>query len=97
MLLKRLRELGARLSDIETALLEEHSKDWDEMAIEREGEEVLESLGAAGQAEIVQIRLALDRLNDGTYGVCATCGEEISAARLYAVPYAMVCRRCAAT
>ena len=55
-LLKRLRELGGRLEDIGAALAEEHSKDWEDMAIETEGEEVLEALCESGQAEIARIR-----------------------------------------
>lgn len=95
MLLTRLRELGARLTEIEQALLKEHSKDWEEMAVEREDEEMLEALGTAGQAEIENIRRALDRLNDGTYGSCEKCGADIAADRLEAVPYALLCYACA--
>ncbi|WP_425102204.1 TraR/DksA family transcriptional regulator [Tropicibacter sp. S64] len=94
-LLQRLRELGARLTEIEEALLKEHSKDWEEMAVEREDEEMLEALGEQGQAEAAQIRHALDLLAKGEYGYCQTCGETISDARLEAVPYAVQCRACA--
>jgi DnaK suppressor protein len=38
---------------------------------------------------------ALDRFNKGTYGRCRTCGGEIAAARLMAVPYAELCIGCA--
>ncbi|WGW03781.1 TraR/DksA family transcriptional regulator [Tropicibacter oceani] len=95
-LLTRLRELGGRLEDIGAALAEEHSKDWEDMAIETEGEEVLEALGESGQAEIARIRAALQRFSDGEYGACVKCGEEISAARLDVVPDAALCRTCAA-
>ncbi|WP_136441017.1 TraR/DksA family transcriptional regulator [Pacificoceanicola onchidii] len=95
MLLTRLRELGARLTEIEQTLLKEHSRDWEEMAVEREDEEMLESLGTASQAEIGHIRRALERLNEGSYGYCDKCGEEIAPARLEAVPYAVLCHACA--
>jgi RNA polymerase-binding transcription factor DksA len=30
----------------------------------------------------------------GLYGICKACGEDISAARLAAVPHASTCQRC---
>ena len=40
---------------------------------------------------LTEIRAALTRIEDGTYGVCVTCGEEIARERLEAVPYAARC------
>ncbi len=37
---------------------------------------------------------ALMRLHEGTYGVCAECGIEISEKRLQAVPFAKLCVEC---
>ena len=37
---------------------------------------------------------ALQRLEDGSYGTCAECDTEITAARLKAVPFAVLCRSC---
>ena len=53
-LLDRLGELDSRLHHIETELDEPHSKDWEENAVEREGDEVLEQLGHSGEAEIAR-------------------------------------------
>jgi DnaK suppressor protein len=39
---------------------------------------------------------ALTRLNEGTYGICADCGIEISEKRLAAVPFARYCVECQA-
>lgn len=39
---------------------------------------------------------ALTRLNEGTYGICAECGIEISERRLEAVPFAKLCVECQA-
>ncbi|MDF2460319.1 MAG: dksA [Nitrospira sp.] len=39
---------------------------------------------------------ALTRLNEGTYGICAECGVEISERRLEAVPFAKLCVECQA-
>ncbi len=37
---------------------------------------------------------ALDRVENGTYGICRTCGREIGRARLEAVPIATQCIAC---
>ena len=37
---------------------------------------------------------ALTRLHEGTYGICAECGIEISERRLQAVPFAKLCVEC---
>jgi RNA polymerase-binding transcription factor len=41
-----------------------------------------------------EVDAALRRVESGAYGKCAACGEEISAARLRAVPFAVRCRDC---
>jgi DnaK suppressor protein len=41
-----------------------------------------------------QVRAALDRIADGTYGACLQCEEEISPKRLKAVPWATLCIGC---
>jgi len=42
-----------------------------------------------------EINAALDRLDQGVYGRCATCGQGISNKRLQALPYARHCMACA--
>lgn len=37
---------------------------------------------------------ALRRYDEGSYGVCANCGEEIPLERLEALPHATLCIRC---
>jgi RNA polymerase-binding transcription factor DksA len=92
---KRLTELGARLAAIESELESHHEADWEELAVEREGDEVLEATGTAGLAEITQIRAALKRIATGEYGTCAHCGTAIAEARLDALPWTPLCRACA--
>jgi DnaK suppressor protein len=40
------------------------------------------------------VRLALRRIDDGTFGVCLHCEEEISPKRIAAVPWAPFCIQC---
>ncbi len=41
------------------------------------------------------IELALERIEDGVYGLCEECDGVISKTRLNAIPYAALCIRCA--
>jgi DnaK suppressor protein len=43
---------------------------------------------------LVQVTDALERFEQGKYGICENCGEEIDPARLEALPYATLCLRC---
>lgn len=43
---------------------------------------------------LADVREALRRLDDGTYGLCQSCGQAIDGARLEALPYASLCLSC---
>lgn len=45
---------------------------------------------------IRKIQAALQRLDDGVYGICEECGEDISLARLKARPVTRLCINCKA-
>lgn len=94
-LIARLADLDERLTEIEDELDSHQSKDWEELATEREGDEVLEQMGVSGQAEIRKIKAALARVDAGEYGFCVTCGGEISQERLDLIPHTPFCKRCA--
>jgi len=49
----------------------------------------------AVQVRLRQIGEAIARHDDGTYGVCEDCGNEIDIARLEAIPYTPLCLHCA--
>lgn len=95
VLSERLQDLTKRLTKIDAELESPKTRDWEDRAIETEGDEVLESLGHAGEAEIALIRAALRRMDRGEYGICVTCGEEISSERLDVLPFTPHCRNCA--
>ena len=41
-----------------------------------------------------QVRAALTRLDEGKYGICARCGNEINPERLKTIPYTAFCVNC---
>ncbi|MDE7065060.1 MAG: TraR/DksA C4-type zinc finger protein, partial [Desulfovibrionaceae bacterium] len=43
---------------------------------------------------IRKIQAALQRIEDGSYGLCEECGEEIGVARLKARPVTRLCINC---
>lgn len=90
----RLQELDARLHDVNHDLAEPKPADLDEQAIDIEDDEVLEGLGIAAQKETSLLKLALERIENGTFGICQKCGDPISQARLNAVVYAPLCKDC---
>ena len=45
-------------------------------------------------SRVQKIRLALERIDEGSYGTCLGCDTEISPKRLNAVPWAEYCVHC---
>ncbi|KRA82732.1 TraR/DksA family transcriptional regulator [Altererythrobacter sp. Root672] len=91
----QLAELQGRLERIETDLAEPLNPDLPEQATEMQDDD---SLG--GQAELVARQIAsteraLERIEDGSYGVCVQCGADIAEGRLEARPEAALCIECA--
>lgn len=43
---------------------------------------------------LIKIDVALQKINDGTYGICEDCGDEVSEERLRIMPFAIFCRDC---
>lgn len=71
-------------------------KDWEELAVLRENDEVISSLDDRTREQIREIEAALERLSEGTWGICTQCGEAISPARLEIMPTVATCIDCAA-
>ena len=90
----RIAELMQTARKIDAELKETPNPDFEENATEMEGDEVLESLGQAALTKIQQINAALERIDNGVYGACTSCGEPVGEVRLDAVPHAAQCMDC---
>jgi RNA polymerase-binding transcription factor len=71
---------------------DEHDPEGTTIAFERAQ---VAALLSDAQRELSDIDRALERLRDGTYGVCAHCGKPIAPERLAARPSAAMCIDCA--
>ncbi len=72
---------------------DEHDPDGTTVAYERAKTSAL--LDQA-EANLAEIDAALERVGAGAYGACASCGGDIGAARLEALPMTRTCVSCAA-
>ncbi len=91
----RLAELTSNITEIDNELRSLLPADWKEQATQLENQDALEGIEKSKLQEIHQIREALQRIGEGSYGVCAQCGETIDPRRLKALPTATRCIACA--
>lgn len=95
LLLTKKAELTERLDRITANVRRKLDADSKEQAKQLEDQEVVDALGNEAREELAKISAALMRLDNGTFGACANCGETIPADRLQAYPYAQECITCA--
>lgn len=91
----QLAELEQREHRISADLSEPVNPDWEEQAVELEGTDALRTQSALVGREIASVRRALARIEDGSYGICVRCGDEIAPERLAVRPEAALCIQCA--
>ena len=90
------------MTQIEDDALKDHSKttsiptDMEELGSDNAEQELTLDLLGSDKEILDQIEAAIQRIEDGSYGRCKECGEQIPKNRLDAIPYAADCERCAA-
>src|ERR1700689_2819085 len=65
-----------------------------DLASEERDREINFILSDRERVKLKQIDDALERLDDGSYGGCESCGLEIGEERLEAMPFSRLCRDC---
>jgi DnaK suppressor protein len=65
-----------------------------DQAVQSYQKEMLFSQGTSGHEQLALVRVALKRLNEGTYGECIHCGKTIGLKRLEALPWTPNCITC---
>ena len=94
-LLDKQQELSERIKATQATEGHEVKEGLDSNAQLWEVSEVREGLDDEAAQELNQVNDALARLDAGEYGFCKSCGNEIGAMRLEALPYATLCIDCA--
>ena len=91
----QLMELKERQDHFARDLAEPLNPDFSEQAVQMENDIPLEGQAALIAREIASVMRALTRIENGAYGKCVRCGDEIAAKRLEARPEAALCIECA--
>ena len=101
MLMEKKREIW---NDVKDKLFQQLGKDYrSEMdTVLDEGDKALSDLAEETGFTLVDLRRdtlekidhALKKLEEGTYGICEDCGNDISEQRLKALPFAVHCVEC---
>jgi DnaK suppressor protein len=89
----RRAELGGALRNREDIAIEKTPDALDEVQLAGERELAIRNLDRESNL-LRQVRGALARIADGSYGICMHCEEEISQKRLNAVPQTAFCIKC---
>ncbi|MGQ9505469.1 MAG: TraR/DksA family transcriptional regulator [Thermogutta sp.] len=65
-----------------------------DFALDSVQDEISSQLAEIESRELARIEKALQRMDEGEYGICEYCGCNIPMARLTALPYATLCVKC---
>ena len=75
-------------------LREQSAGDVVDFALDTAQDEISSQLAEVESRELAHIENALERMREGSYGMCEVCETNIPLARLQALPYATLCIQC---
>jgi RNA polymerase-binding protein DksA len=82
---------GSMDDEVDETHLDNHLAESATATVDREVDYTLEE---NSEHVLAEIDAALERIDDGTFGVCMRCGKEIPRERLEAIPYTTECIDC---
>jgi len=93
---EQLRELLSQSRDAVNELVEVRDTDADplDVAVTESNRDFTLRMAERERKLLTKIRHALERMNNGEYGVCESCGAPITFGRLMARPVATLCIDC---
>ena len=95
-LVQRQADIDANFQNINPVLLDLSSRPTEQL--DQASQEIAERINIRIQEREFKLRskieLALDKIENGTFGICEECGEEISQGRLMARPVTTLCIHC---
>lgn len=95
---------GERVAELRAALEQQRSFRTEQLAalaadaacaIDDPQDEVLATLRAGAEAALADIDAAIALIEEGVYGLCRSCDDDIPLERLEILPMAVLCMRCA--
>lgn len=89
-----MESLAGRNDQLSNLVADNEKGDEADIASDTIDRALLNSLGEADQNRLLMIDRALDRITQGTYGICLMCGKEIAEERLESIPSAALCIDC---
>ncbi len=90
------KELLAGGSDREEILIENAAEDFDRLQQQLNREVAIRNLDRESKL-LKEVQAALNRIDEGAFGVCLRCEEDIPEKRLRALPWAAYCVACQET
>jgi DnaK suppressor protein len=95
-LIKEKKSILNELIDEENILNEsnDYVEDSGEQAFDNQDKDIISKISIQQKESLKKIDKALKKINDGSYGICETCGTVISYERLEILPYTTVCNKC---
>src|SRR3954452_19797030 len=88
------KRLGGEIKDLRNFQSHDPTGDSADQAFDTGSEEVASQLAEIESRELAQIQRALDKLKQGSYGLCEGCQRRIPVARLNALPFSTTCIEC---
>lgn len=88
-----LKELRVQLDQCSVSS-SHHPTELMDIASDGEADDMAARLAEADAMKIEEIEEALERLREGTYGICRECGKAIPKRRLQVMPFATLCIAC---
>jgi DnaK suppressor protein len=88
-----LKQLNAEVKEGKEAALDEGMDTYD-LASEERTREINLILSDRDREKLQAVEEALERIEDGSYGICESCEEEIAPERLEALPFTRLCVSC---
>ena len=90
---RKQAELRAAIRDRDDITIEQAADELDAVQLAALRDQAISDLDREFRM-LREVNAALERFEDGSYGVCDECDEEISPRRLDALPWARHCVRC---
>ena len=92
----QVRHIKATIAELEQAIKEPGTTQGESADEAAEAQEQAKQFAVVQQLQrqLAQVLAARQRLTDGTYGTCESCGRPIPQERLEALPYTTLCVDC---